>query len=71
MMSLTAVNTVSMETPTTALAYISGSSPLLCSLSLLCVSPSWSECEVEGAGREREDKDDKKEIIRKEVSALG
>lgn len=27
MMSLTAVNTVSMETPTTALAYISGSSP--------------------------------------------
>uniref|UniRef100_A0A8C7WB03 1-phosphatidylinositol 4,5-bisphosphate phosphodiesterase gamma n=1 Tax=Oncorhynchus mykiss TaxID=8022 RepID=A0A8C7WB03_ONCMY len=37
MMSLTAVNTVSMETPTTALAYISGSSPLLCSLSLLCV----------------------------------
>ncbi|KAI4823685.1 hypothetical protein KUCAC02_012260 [Chaenocephalus aceratus] len=26
MMSLTAVNTVSMETPTTALAYISGSS---------------------------------------------
>lgn len=29
MMSLTAVNTVSMETPTTALAYISGSSPSL------------------------------------------
>ena len=28
-MSLTAVNTVSMETPTTALAYISGSSPSL------------------------------------------
>lgn len=37
MMSLTAVNTVSMETPTTALAYISGSSPSLHSSSIPCL----------------------------------
>lgn len=54
MMSLTAVNTVSMETPTTALAYISGSSPSLHSVTppppLACHPASVTLAWCEGGG---------------------